>query len=157
MPSVDPIVGPGRRLFLVLVDVNLKTPAIALVLPVGNRVADVVEERTPAKINPTDEHPAKMADVADVAAPQPEGSEKFKDDHHDDEGTHGHFDGNRKHHDLTVREHDGACQQDSKNRAGGTDRRHVGRRTSPENRNGIYDDVDETRADPGEKVILEKA
>src|SRR6266850_2967801 len=156
MLSVDPIVRPGRRLFLVLVDVDLKALAIALVLPVGDRVADVVEERTAAKIDPADEHAAKMADVADVAAPKPEGSEKFEDGHRDDVGTHGHFDGNRKHDDLAVRERDGACQQDSKNRAGGADRRYVGGRTSPKNRNGIHDDVDETRADSREKVILKK-
>src|SRR6266850_3014026 len=156
MLSVDPIVRPGRRLFLVLVDVDLKALAIALVLPVGDRVADVVEEGAPAEIDPTDEHAAKMTDVTDVITPKPEGSEKFKDDHHNDVGTHGHFDGNRKHDDLAVREHDGACQKYSKNRAGGADRRYVGRWTSPENRNGIHDDVDETRAHSGKKVILEK-
>src|SRR6266850_6934514 len=157
MLSVDPIVRPGRRLFLVLVDVDLKALAIALVLPVRDGVADVVEEGTPAKIDPADEHAGKMADVADVIASKPEGSEKFEDDHHDDVGTHGHFDGNRKHDDLAVREHDGACQKYSKNRAGGANRRYVRGRTSPKNRNGIHDDVDETCADPGEEVILEKA
>src|SRR5580765_4781368 len=98
-----------------------------------------------------------MADVADVVAPKPESSEKFKNDHHDDVRAHGHFDGNRKQNDLAVWEHDGACQQDSKDRPGGADRRYVGGRTSPENRNGIHDDVDKTSADSGEKVILQKA
>ena len=91
-----------------LVDVNLKAFAIALVLPVGDRVADVVEKRTPPKIDPADEHAAKMADVADVTPTESKGSEKFEDDHHNHECAHGHLDGNRKHDDLAVREHDGA-------------------------------------------------
>ena len=139
-----------------LVDINLEALAIALVLPVGNRVANVVKEGTPAKIDPADEHTAKMADMADVIATKSKGSEKFEDDHHDDVGTHAHFDGNRKHDDLAVREHYSACQKDSKNCAGGADRRYVGGRTSPKNRHGIHDDVDETRADSGEEEILEK-
>jgi len=34
----------------VLVDVDLETPAVAFVLPVRDGVADVVEERTAAKV-----------------------------------------------------------------------------------------------------------
>src|SRR6266850_503683 len=50
----------------------------------------------------------------------------------------------------------GNMTADSKSRAGGADRRYVGGRTSPKNRNGIHNDVDETRADSSEKVIPEK-
>ena len=48
------------------VDVNLETLAIALVLPVGDAVADIVEKRVAAEVEPPDEHATEMADVADI-------------------------------------------------------------------------------------------
>ena len=49
-----------------LVDVNLKALAIALVLPVRDGVANVVKERTAAEIEPANEHAAEVTEVADV-------------------------------------------------------------------------------------------
>ena len=51
-----------------LVDVDLEALAIAFVLPVSDRVADVVEERTAAEVEIANKHAAEVADVADVVS-----------------------------------------------------------------------------------------
>lgn len=60
---VDPVVRTGGRFFPVFVDVDLETLAIAFVLPVGDGVADVVQERATAEIDIANEHAAEMAKV----------------------------------------------------------------------------------------------
>lgn len=139
------------------VDVDLKALAIAAVLPVGDGVADAVEERAAAEIDPADEHAAEVADVADVAAADSEGSQKFEDGHQNDEGAHGHLDGNGEHDDLAVGEENRASQQDSEDCSRSADGRDVGRLVSPENGDGVDDDVDDSGADSCEEIILEKA
>ncbi len=139
------------------VDVDLEALAIAAVLPVGDGVADTVKERAATQINPTNKHAAEVADMADVAATEAEGAEKFQSGHDDDEGAHAHLDGNGEHDDLAVWKKDRARQENSKDCSGSADGRDVGRLVSPENGNGIYDDVDDAGADSGEKIILEEA
>ena len=57
---IDPVVGARGRILLVLVDVDLETPAVAFVLPVRDRVADAIEKRAAAKIETANEHAAEM-------------------------------------------------------------------------------------------------
>lgn len=71
---VNPVVGAGGWFFFVFVDVNLEAPAIAAVLPVGDGIADAVEERAAAEIDPTNEHTAEVAEVAYFVIAQPKGS-----------------------------------------------------------------------------------
>ena len=68
---IDPAIGARRRIFFVLVDVNIELFAIALVLPIGNFIAQTEEIRIPPKIEVADEHAAKMAEVADAALAKP--------------------------------------------------------------------------------------
>ena len=64
-----------------LVDIDLEALAIASVLPVSDGVADAVEERAAAEIEPANEHPAQMTDVADVVAAGAESAEEFYGTH----------------------------------------------------------------------------
>ena len=139
------------------VDVDLEALAIAAVLPVSDGITNTVEERAAAQINPAHQHAAEMAYMTDVAATEAKGSEKFQGGHDDDEGAHAHLDGNREHDDLAVWKEDGAGQEKSKDGAGSADGGDVGRLVSPENGNGIYDDVDDAGADSGKEIILEEA
>ena len=67
-PLIDPIVWARGWFFLVFVDVDLEALAVAFVLPVSDRVADVVEERTAAEVEIANKHAAEMADVAYVVS-----------------------------------------------------------------------------------------
>ena len=140
-----------------LVDVDLEALAVAAVLPVGDGVADVVEERTAAKIEIANQHATQVADMADVAAAKSKGAEEFERGHHHDEGAHAHLDGDGEHDDLAVRKKDGAGEQDAKDSAGRADGGDIGRRMSPEDRHGVDDDIDEASADAGQKVVLQEA
>src|ERR1700732_2512798 len=85
---IDPVVGARGRILLVLVDVDLEALAIAFVLPVRDGVADVVEERTAAKVEIADKHAAEMTDVADVVSAGSERGEEFDGPHHRNVGAH---------------------------------------------------------------------
>jgi hypothetical protein len=76
---VDPVVGARGRFLLVLIDVDLEALAIAPVLPVSDRIADAIEERSATEIEPADEHSAEMADVAYVISggPKQQGKKKL--------------------------------------------------------------------------------
>src|SRR5712664_1314308 len=67
-PLIDPIVWARGWFFLVFVDVDLEALAVAFVLPVSDRVADVVEERTAAEVEIANKHAPEMADVAYVVS-----------------------------------------------------------------------------------------
>src|SRR5260370_13049789 len=99
---VDPIVGAGGRFFPVFVDVDLEALAIAFVLPVSDRVANVVQERTAAEGDVADKHAAEVADMADIVSAGADGGEKFDGTHYGHVRTHG--DGNREgnHPDAAV-------------------------------------------------------
>src|SRR5437016_10952650 len=103
---VDPVVGAGGRFFLVLVDVDLEALAIAAVLPVGDGVADTVEERPAAEIDPADKHAPEMANVAYVITSGTK--EKWKKELHssqqENKRAHGHADGQEENADLAVGE-----------------------------------------------------
>src|SRR5258708_4749531 len=122
---VDPVVGTGGRFFAVLVDVDLEALAIAAVLPVGDGVTHVVEERTAAEINIANKHSAEMADVADVIATESECEDEFHCSHGNHISAHAHFHWNRKHHYLAIRKKNGAGEQHTEDCAGGADCRNV--------------------------------
>src|SRR5258706_6966092 len=153
---VDPVVGAGGRFFLMFVDVDLEALAVAAVLPVGDGVADAVEERAAAEIDPSDEHAAEMADVADVVATESECGDEFHRSHGNHIGAHAHFHRNRKHHHLAIRKKNSASEQHAEDSAGGADGRNISGWPTPKKRY-FHDYVDDSRADASQKVILQEA
>src|SRR5258708_13057439 len=79
---VNPVVGAGGWFLLMFVDVDLEALASAFVLPVGDGVADVVKERTSAKIEVANKHAAEMADMGDIVPAGANGGEEFDVAHH---------------------------------------------------------------------------
>jgi len=119
--SIDPVVGAGRRIFLVLLHVDFEFSAIALVAPVGHLVAHAEEERTAAEVEPANEHAAEVAEVADIIAAGTEGSKKLDGAHDGDEWAHGNRNGKRKEPDPAIREKDGVGDEDAEDSAGCAD------------------------------------
>src|SRR6266852_3630982 len=153
---VNPVVGAGGWFLFVFVDVNLEAPAIAFVLPVGDGIADAVEERAATEIDPSDEHTAEMADVADVVATESECGDEFHCSHGNHIGAHTHFHGNWKHHYLAIRKKNGAGEQHAEDGAGGADGRDISGWPAPKKRY-FHNYVDDSRADAGQEVILQEA
>src|SRR6266851_636954 len=153
---VNPVIGAGGGFFFVFVDVHLEAFAIAAVLPVCDGVADAVEERAAAEIDPSDEHAAEMADVADVVATESECGDEFHRSHGNHIGTHTHFHRNRKHHYLAIRKKNGASEQHAEDGAGGADGRYISGWPAPKKRY-FHDYVDDSRANAAQEVILQEA
>src|SRR5215813_3321758 len=126
-----------------LVHVDLEALAIALQLPVGNSVADTVQQRTTSQVEVTNQHSTEMADVTDIVSTESEGSKKFQRGHDNDEPAHAQLDRNREQDDLSIGKQNRAGEQDPKNRAGGADGRRIGWLLTPENGNRFDGDVDE--------------
>src|SRR5713101_9452953 len=125
---VDPIVRSRARLLLVFVHVNFEALAIALVLPVGDGVAETVEERAATEVQPADEHAAEMTDVADTVPARAECGEEFDRAHHSDIRAHGNGHGKGYQPYAAVGKKNGVGNEDAENRAGGADGRAVGGR-----------------------------
>jgi len=97
----------------VLVDVNLKAFAIALILPIRNFIAQPIEIGIAAEIKIADEHAAEMADVADFAVTEADGAEKSNSRHDGDNPLHFQSDRNRKKIGAAVREENGTGDHDA--------------------------------------------
>ncbi len=69
--------------------IDFEAFAISLELPVGNFVAHAEEERTAAKIDPSYEHAAEMAKMADIVSGGANGTEELDGSHDSHEGAHG--------------------------------------------------------------------
>lgn len=140
-----------------LVDVGLEPFAVALVLPVGDRVADAIEERTAAKIDPANEHAPKMTDVADVIAAGAERGEKLDRSHNRDIRTHGDGNGEREKPDTTVRKKDGVGHKNPENGARRADGGSKGSGRAKKDWNGLDEEFDQPSADSAHKEVVQKA
>src|SRR6202035_2714915 len=152
--SIYPAVRARWRFFL-LIHVNLEALFVALHFPIRDGVAHAVEKRAAAQIDVPDQHAAEMADMTDVVTAEAESSQEFQRGHDDYKRAHTHLDGDGKHDDLAVRKKNRAGEQHPKNRARRANGRNVGGRLTPEEKH-FYDNVDETGAHAGQKVILQK-
>src|ERR1700733_4682707 len=149
--SVQPVVGAGRGLILLVADVDFEFFLEAAALPVGIGIAQVVAERSAAQINVANEHSAEMADVADVVTGRADGAEEFDGAEYDHQHPHRNGHGERKDVDLPVRHHEGDGQQYAVNRAGSADggsNERLQPSSSARVKNNFLDhDVDYARAD----------
>ena len=146
---IDPVVGARGRVFAVLAHVDLEAPTIAAVLPIGNAVAQAVEERSTPQINVAHQQSAEMTQMADVVGAQPKCSEESKNGHEDDDGAHAHGYGKREKINASVRKENGASDKNSKNGPGSADRGSTGGQGDPvtKGRRRYFDNhVDEPRA-----------
>src|SRR5258708_36761408 len=103
---VTPVLGGGGGgVLLVLVDVDLEALAIAFVLPVSDRVADAIEERTASEIEPPNEHSTQMADVTHVISgrPKQQGKKKLHCGQQEHKRAQGHSDRQEKNANPPVR------------------------------------------------------
>lgn len=122
---VDPVVGPRGGLVLVFLHIHFEAFAIALIFPVGHFVADAKEEGTPAEVDPADEHPAEVAEVADAVPRSTKSSEEFDGRHDRNEGAHGNHDRQREEPNLAIGEEDGVGDENSEDGARSADGGHI--------------------------------
>ena len=108
-----------------LVDINLKTFAVALILPVRDFVAQTVKIGIAAEIEITDQHSPQMANVTHFAVADAERAKKRDDRHCGDDPFHFERDRNGEQISLAVREQNHAGDQDAENRAGRSDSGYV--------------------------------
>jgi hypothetical protein len=153
---VYPAVGAGRWFAFVFVDVHVEFFAIALVFPVGNLVAKAEEIRIAAEVEIADEHPAKMAEVADFVVAEAEGAEERQRRHNGDDRAKTQGDWDRKEIDPAIREQDRAGNHDSEDRAGSPNGGNVVGRFTPESGNGANDDVENACANASQKIVAKK-
>src|SRR5258708_2649355 len=124
----------GRRLFFLLVDVDVEFFAVALVFPVGDFVADTEKVRIATKIEIADEHPAEMTDVTDFIAAEAKRTQKSDGRHSGHNPFHLDRNGDRNDVGAAIWKENGAGDEDSENGAGrtnGGDKRVL---TAPEHR-----------------------
>ncbi len=138
------------------VDINLKAPAVALILPIGNFVPQAIEIRIAPKVEIANQHAAEMADVAHLAVADAERAKERYDGHRGDDPFHFDGDWNRKQVCPAVGKQDCAGNQDTENRAGSADGGYVRIIAAPKVGKIVDDDVDQSRADAREKVIAKK-
>ena len=140
-----------------LVDVDVKFLAIALIFPVGNFVAQAEKVGIAAKVEITDQHAAEVADVADLVTTEAKSAEKCDDGHAGDNPLH--FDGNWNWDDVgaAIGKKNGTGDENTEYGAGSADGRSKRIFPTPEHRERFYDDVQDASADSGEEVVAQKA
>ncbi len=153
---VDPVVGAGGRFFLVLVDVDVEALAIAFELPVGDGVANVVQERTTAEIEVPNEHPAEMTKVTDPVTARSEGHKEFDRTHRRNIRAHWDIYRQWKEPDTAIREENGVGDENSEDRAGCPNRWDIGWRLAKKNRNRLHEEFDQACADSTKEKIVQK-
>src|SRR5215472_5574555 len=68
---IHPVVGTRGGFFAVLAHVDFEAPTIAALLPIGNAVAQAVEERAAAQIIVAHQQTTEMTQMADIVGAQP--------------------------------------------------------------------------------------
>ncbi len=155
---VDPVVGAAGWLLFVFVYVDLEALFVALVLPVGDGVADVVEEGAAAEVDVGDEHATEVADVGDVVASAAQGGEKFDGAHYGYVGTHGDGDREWDEPDFSIGEEDGVGHEDAEDRAGCADGGRDGKLMAEEQvGDGFYNQFDYAGTDSAYEKEIQKA
>lgn len=128
----------------------LPQPAL---LPIGEEVTVVVEERAAAQIYVSDQHSTEVANVADVVSRFADSAKKFNGAHDDHENAHGNSHWEREDPYLPVWHEYGACEQHSVNGAGCADRGR--KRISPaaQGEQRLHDHGDDARAHSTQEEI----
>src|SRR5579875_691723 len=137
--------------------VDFKAAHEAASLPIGVTIAISVEIGAAAEIEIADEHPAEMADVADVVRAHAQCAEKFDDAHDEDKDPHGNGHGKRNQQDALMREKQSGGEENSENRAGSADGGNERGARGVWVHNYFDDYVDQARADTADEIINIKA
>ena len=124
--------------------------------PVGKEISIVIEMRAAAEVNVADQHAAEMADVANAVACGADRSEKLDGAHHNHKYSHRHCDRQREHPDLAVGHHDGHCQQNAVDRAGGSNRGYQSCTPSMRIDQKFHDNINDPGADSADQKIRVK-
>lgn len=140
-----------------LIDVNLKALAVALVFPVGHFVADTVEIGIAAQVEIADDHATEMAEMADAAFTESQRAEKCDCGHERDNPFHFDGNGNREKVRAAIRKKNSAGDQNAEDGSRSADGGNVRDRASPEMRKRLHDHVENTGANASEKVIAQEA
>ena len=155
---VDPVIGAAWRILFVLVDVDLEALFVALMLPVGDGVADVVQEGSAAQVDVGDQHAAEVADVGDVVTAAAESGEKFDGAHYGHVGAHGDGDRQRDEPDLAVGEKDCVGHEDAEDCAGCADGGLDGKFVAEEEVGDcFYDELDYACTDSADEEEIQEA
>src|SRR5216684_2022068 len=153
---VNPVVGAGGWFLLMFVDVDLEALASAFVLPVGDGVADVVKERTSAKIEVANKHAAEMADMGDIVPAGANGGEEFDGAHHRHVRAHRNCDWERNEPDAAVWKEHSVGHENAENSAGGANGRNQRRLSAEEHGDSFDDELDDPCARPADEEIIQK-